>query len=73
MKDIFLKAVSISCFIAVMLVVSSSGAIGAEMNKKTLNLPRRIGGWTRHKAARIIDSGNIFKYMNGAGELYSCS
>jgi hypothetical protein len=70
MKDIFLKTVSISCFIAILFVLSSSGAIGAEMNKKTLNLPKRIGAWTRPKAARIIDSGNIFKYMNGAGELY---
>ena len=31
---------------------------------------REIGVWTRPDSARIIDSNNIFDYMNGAGELY---
>ncbi|MFC1580932.1 DUF6599 family protein [Thermodesulfobacteriota bacterium] len=40
------------------------------MGEKTSALPETIGSWTRPDAARIIDSSNIFKYMNGAGELY---
>jgi len=35
-----------------------------------LNLPKTIGPWSRPESPRIIDSTNIFKYMNGAGELY---
>ncbi len=40
------------------------------MTNKTVNLPKTIGAWTRSDSARIIDSSNIFDYMNGAGELY---
>ena len=40
------------------------------MTEKTVNLPTTIGAWTRSDSARIIDSSNIFNYMNGAGELY---
>ncbi len=35
-----------------------------------LNLPMTIGPWSRTESPRVIDSTNIFKYMNGAGELY---
>ncbi|UCF01304.1 MAG: hypothetical protein JSV14_13125 [Deltaproteobacteria bacterium] len=34
------------------------------------NLPKTIGVWTRPDSPRIINSRNIFEYMNGAGELY---
>ena len=34
------------------------------------NLPKTIGVWNRLEPSRIINSENIFKYMNGAGELY---
>ena len=34
------------------------------------NLPKTIGVWTRPDTPRVIDSENIFEYMNGAGELY---
>ena len=40
------------------------------MDERTVNLPKTIGVWTRSDSARIIDSSNIFNYMNGAGELY---
>ena len=40
------------------------------MNEERVKLPETIGFWTRADSARIIDSGNIFDYMNGAGELY---
>jgi len=35
-----------------------------------LNLPKTIGVWTRPDSPRVINSENIFDYMNGAGELY---
>jgi len=43
---------------------------GADAEMSPYNLPKTIGAWTRPDAAQIIDSTNIFKYMNGAGELY---
>jgi len=39
-----------------------------EANK--IGLPKKVGDWSRPESPRIIDSTNIFKYMNGAGELY---
>ncbi len=33
-------------------------------------LPKKIGAWTRPDSPRLIDATNIFKYMDGAGELY---
>jgi len=39
-----------------------------EANK--ISLPKKVGDWSRPESPRIIDSTNIFKYMNGAGELY---
>lgn len=41
-----------------------------ELEANEINLPKTIGAWTRPDASQIIDSTNIFKYMNGAGELY---
>ena len=40
------------------------------MNTGTLDLPKTIGVWNRPDSPRLISSKNIFKYMNGAGELY---
>jgi hypothetical protein len=57
-------------FLAIIIFVLSYKGITAEMIKKTVNLPKTIGVWTRTDSARIIDSSNIFDYMNGAGELY---
>ncbi len=34
------------------------------------NLPKTIGVWTGPDSPRVINSSNIFEYMNGAGELY---
>ncbi len=45
------------------------GAI-VELEANEINLPKTIGAWTRSESAQIIDSTNIFRYMNGAGELY---
>ena len=40
------------------------------MKINKLNLPETIGVWSRPESSKRIDSTNIFKYMNGAGELY---
>ena len=40
------------------------------MNTGILNLPKTVGAWNRPDSPRIINSINIFNYMNGAGELY---
>lgn len=40
------------------------------MNADKPNLPKTVGVWNRLESRRIINSKNIFKYMNGAGELY---
>ncbi|MGD9241353.1 MAG: hypothetical protein PVG69_15080, partial [Desulfobacterales bacterium] len=57
-------------FAAIIIIVSFMEGIRAEMTEKTVNLPKTIGVWTRPDSTRIIDSSNIFDYMNGAGELY---
>ena len=46
------------------------GEATGKMNAGTLNLPKTVGAWNRPDSPRIIDSKNIFQYMNGAGELY---
>ncbi|MCP4399770.1 MAG: hypothetical protein GY801_21005 [bacterium] len=40
------------------------------MKEYTYHLPKTVGAWTRPDSAHIVDSSNIFQYMNGAGELY---
>ena len=40
------------------------------MKAGKLDLPKTVGVWNRLESPRIINSKNIFKYMNGAGELY---
>jgi len=45
------------------------GAI-AKMQVKLLDLPQNVGVWTKVDSMQLIDSTNIFDYMNGGGELY---
>ena len=40
------------------------------MNADKPNLPKTVGVWNRPDSPHLINSKNIFKYMNGAGELY---
>jgi hypothetical protein len=68
MIKFYLKTVSY--FVAIMIIPLSLEGISAEMTEKTVNLPKSMGIWTRSDSARIIDSSNIFHYMNGGGELY---
>ena len=67
MKLIFKKAFSV--LIITMMMTISGGASG-KMNAGKLNLPKAVGVWNRPDAPRMINASNIFKYMNGAGELY---
>jgi hypothetical protein len=52
-----------------MMLIIYGGATG-KMNAGKLNLPKTVGVWNRPDSPQIINSNNIFKYMNGAGELY---
>ena len=57
-------------FLTILMIISLSEGATANMNAYKLNLPETIDVWTRTDAVRVVDSTNIFKYMNGAGELY---
>jgi hypothetical protein len=61
---------TVLCLAAMMTILSFGEGLRAEMTDKTILLPKTIGVWTKPAASRIIDSDNIFDYMNGAGELY---
>ena len=52
-----------------MTIILSGGATG-KMNVNTLDLPKTVGVWNRPDSPHVVTSENIFKYMNGAGELY---
>ena len=52
-----------------MTMVICGGASG-KMNAGKLDLPKTVCVWNRPDSPRLINSKNIFKYMNGAGELY---
>jgi hypothetical protein len=59
---------------AVLLTITMSivicGGTSGKMNTAKLDLPKTVGVWNRPASPRLIHSENIFKYMNGAGELY---
>jgi hypothetical protein len=46
------------------------GEATGKMKTGKLDLPKTVGVWNRPDSPRLINSKNIFKYMNGAGELY---
>lgn len=52
------------------LMVSASEGAKGRMKVYKPNLPKTIGVWTRSDSLRVINSENIFEYMDGAGELY---
>ncbi len=41
-----------------------------KLEAREINLPKTIGHWAGPDEPRVINSQNIFAYMNGAGELY---
>jgi len=57
-------------FAIILLAISSLEGARAEMTAITIKLPETADAWTRSDSTRIVDSNTIFKYMNGAGELY---
>ncbi len=59
---------ALSLFICFFFVYTFFQGAVVEANK--ISLPKTLGDWSRPKSPKIIDSTNIFKYMNGAGELY---
>ncbi len=61
---------AILSFLILMMTASLVEGASDEMTENTVNLPKTIGVWTKPDSAKIIDSNNIFKYMNGGGELY---
>jgi len=63
------------CFLSIVIfcltiIMAFATLKGADAGMSSYNLPKTIGPWSRPESPRIIDSTNIFKYMNGAGELY---
>jgi len=56
--------------LTIIMTASISEGATAKMKAYKLDLPKTVGVWTRPDSARLVDSTNIFKYMNGAGELY---
>jgi len=40
------------------------------MTYKPVNLPNTVDGWSKSDSTQIVNAKNIFKYMNGGGELY---
>jgi hypothetical protein len=44
--------------------------MGVIVEANEIHLPKTAGPWSRPDSAQLVNSKNIFKYMNGAGELY---
>jgi hypothetical protein len=57
-------------FLTITMTIILAGGATGRMNAAKLHLPKTVGVWTRPDSTRFINSGNIFEYMNGAGELY---
>jgi hypothetical protein len=57
-------------FLTITIAIILYGGATGKMNAGNLNLPKTVGVWNRPDSPRVINSKNIFKYMNGAGELY---
>jgi hypothetical protein len=56
--------------LAFAMTIIIHGEATGKMNAGKLDLPKTVGVWNGPDSARLINSKNIFKYMNGAGELY---
>jgi hypothetical protein len=59
-----------SFFLCFFFVYLFCGGVMTELEANSINLPKRIGHWTKPDAPRVVDANTIFDYMNGAGELY---
>jgi len=56
--------------LTITLMVSIRGGATERMKVDKINIPKTVGVWSQPESSRLINSKNIFKYMNGAGELY---
>lgn len=65
-----LKRNTVILFLTVIITSSLCNGVVAQMRKNKIILPKTSGVWTRPDSLQMIDSTNIFEYMNGAGELY---
>jgi hypothetical protein len=68
MIKLSLKTTFFLLTITMMLIIYGSAT--GKMNAGRLDLPQTVGVWNRPDSPQIINSKNIFKYMNGGGELY---
>jgi len=58
-------------FLAVLAFIAFFSQLSfADMKTQNIKLPHKIDTWTLSGPVRPINTGNIFEYMNGAGELY---
>ena len=55
---------------AIFLLILVYAEVHAHMKARRPELPKTVGTWQRPDRPRLVDASNIFKYMNGAGELY---
>ena len=69
-KMINSKKDTVIIFLMIIMTFSLCKGAGFQMKKCNINLPKTIAVWTRPDSPKMIDSTNIFDYMNGAGELY---
>lgn len=56
--------------VTVMINILLFEGVSVEMTENKTSLPKTLGIWTRTDSTRLVDSTNIFEYMDGAGELY---
>ncbi|NIO04338.1 MAG: hypothetical protein GTN74_06895 [Proteobacteria bacterium] len=57
-------------FLLLFATLSVHEGATAKMEQDKPDLPKTVGVWTRPDSPRVVDGTTIFKYMNGAGELY---
>ena len=61
----------IGALVLLAVPLSSAYAEGGAMPQEfSLTLPRSVDAWTRADAPQHVGPADIFKYMDGAGELY---
>lgn len=58
---------TITLAVIFLIIPSKAGEI---MTEAKPSLPKTIGDWSRPDSPQLVNSKNIFDYMNGAGELY---
>jgi hypothetical protein len=56
--------------LTIIITIILTGGANGKMNVIKLDLPKTVGVWNKPDSPRVVTSEKIFKYMNGAGELY---